>query len=171
MENEEKINNKKKKVIILSVIAVILFALIVILSIKLLKPKSVKDNKENENIVANETTENVIEENIANENVINEIIEEKEENKKEETKVYKSDNTPVADPTQEIDKQTFQKEKSNEEKAVEIVKNDWGNDSKVRITYTGTKDDNGIYYVQVIKDTYLVKMYKVNVANGTFETE
>ena len=170
MKNEEILNNKKKIIIILSAIAVILIALIVLLVIKLINLKTNKND--NENIIENKTIENVVEENTLEENIINEIVtDEIEDEEYINENPYKSDNTPVADPTQEIDQQTYQTEKSNEEKAVEIVRKDWGNDSSVNIAYTGYRDDNGIYYVEVRKETYLVKMYKVNVENGTFETE
>ena len=103
--------------------------------------------------------------------VNNEIENNVEENTDNNQQEDESQNIPPADDKQEVSKETIEKEQSNEEKAISIVKQDWGEDDKVYFSYEGIT--NGKYKVGVREtaSTRAITYYLVNVDNGTFEIQ
>lgn len=162
--------NKKKIIIAISAMIVIL-AIAIVLIIKLV---SINKNKENEIIEVsndieidnNKPEENVIEKNTEENEELNEIIGDDETQSGEE--VNGTINTPVADSEQEIDKETFQKQETDKEKAINIAKKDWGTDNTVYFSDEGV--DNGKYRVTVrdSNTTYILREYIIDVDNETF---
>ncbi len=64
--------------------------------------------------------------------------------------------------------ETFEEDpKTEEEKAIEIAKKDWGNTTGVYFDVDGI-EPSGEYRVLVTKDTKLIAYYMVNVSNETF---
>lgn len=139
-------------------ICIIVIILLVILIIVFLKNNN-KTLDENANIVEQNTIEN--EE--TNEQV-NEQIENVLENLVNEQNVV--DNKQETTTKTEIFSET---PKTSEEKAISIVKSDWGEDSNVDISIDGI-DSSGNYIIAVRdKNTTAAKaFYTVNVANQTF---
>lgn len=166
--------NKKMLIIVSSIVAIILIIIIVLLLIKL---KHIKDENGEENIQIYE-------------NEIGNMVEEDQEDKDEEendlvdsnTEIETGDNqeqttndnpiknTPVADPKQEVDKQTIKKQQSDEEKAKNIARKDWGEDNSVYVSHDDIRDGK---HIVTIRDqgTHILKTYIINVDNGTFETQ
>ena len=72
-------------------------------------------------------------------------------------------------------KTEIEKEKSDKEKALSIVKKDWGKDDNVKFTIESFPeiDDNGncIIYVRDKKTTREISVYKVNIKTGKFTKE
>ena len=170
MRREESLKRKKKAIIVSSIVAGILIVLIAILTITFVNIRKNNNKQEDEN-KENEVIESV-EENESDEKDSEEkaVKENEEENQVGKYNIIEDD-IDYIDPAIGVDRKTRDKEKENIEKAVERVKKDWGNDSSVSIGYTGYKNENGIYYVEVRKNTILLKTYKVNIQNETFETE
>ena len=163
---------EKKKRIIAICIAVALVIITIALIAKLI---SIKNNKEKE--VAN-TNENSIQSNIVENNTIeNNIIENDEENKTTENTVMEEEKDPSENNTsvgeEEITKTEIEKEKSNKEKVMEIVKKDWGDDDNVYFSSDDSASTNKEYviYVRESKTTWEICKYTVNVENGTFVKE
>ena len=157
-------DKKKLKIIVLICIGIIIA--IVLLSIKLINIRKNGDNVEvaNEDIeLENEIDNNIIEE---------ENVEENEEVIEEGSIPNKVESTPVADSEQEIDKQTIQKQETSQEKAINIAKKDWGEDSKVYFSLEST-DYNGKYWVCVreTSTTHTLRTYVIDVNKGTFKIE
>ena len=157
---------KKNKFIVLITLAIILIIIIVILIVKLKNLSKENENTifKSENIIKNEIIENNIQNNTVAENnlvVENNMIEQI--NNKEDT----NQNFSITDPLQEIDKKTIEKSKSDIEKALEIVKKDWGEDNTVYFYY----EYNGKHtvFVKDYQTTHVICEYRVNVDNGTFE--
>lgn len=64
--------------------------------------------------------------------------------------------------------ETFEDDpKTEEEKAIEIAKKDWGDTTGVYFDVDGI-EPSGEYRVLVTKDTRLIAYYMVNMSNGTF---
>ena len=84
--------------------------------------------------------------------------EVKEETKNEENKTENTLN------------QAQQQEKSNEERAIEMIKNDWGKDDNVTFKID-EQIDNGKYVVSVIdkNTTQVIMWYDVDVKNNTIQ--
>ena len=109
------------------------------------------NNENNVNNESNNEVENNVNQNIVNDNA---TIE-----------------TPIADPEQEVDKQTIQKEENNQEKAINIAKKDWGEDNSVYFSFEGI-DESGKYMVCVRdQETRALRFYKIDINTGTFTIE
>ena len=127
-------------------------------------PTNTKSNEEikktvknvNEVIYKNENNE------IQGKNIANEI-----ENEKTNIDGNVAKNI-VIDEVQNTSTETFEEEpKTDEEKAIEIVKKDW-NLGYGEISMQGI-DNNGNYIIQVTNsDTEVLAFYTVNVKDGTF---
>ena len=166
-------DKKKLKIIVLICIGIIIA--IVLLSIKLINIRKNGDNVEvaNEDIeLENEIDNNIIENEIVDANELEENVEENEEVIEEGSIPNKVESTPVADSEQEIDKQTIQKQETSQEKAINIAKKDWGEDSKVYFSLEST-DYNGKYWVCVreTSTTHTLRTYVIDVNKGTFKIE
>ena len=175
MRKEENLKRRKKTIIILSIIAVILVVTIAILAVTF---TNIRKNNNNKNEIENKDEE-VIEntEEIEQEEQTEEINEEDNENT--EINGIVDDEIDYIDPRVGVDKETLQKEKEKEkkeeaniEKAKEIVRKDWGNDSSVSIVYDNYRDDMGRYVIKIRdKQTHEIATYHVNIDNGTFEKQ
>ena len=165
--------NQKKKIIILTSIAIAIFIIAIILTILLV---SMNKKDENENIEINNVNEisNVIQENVIEneeinneiDNTVNEVVpEENEEIVEEEI----AKNEPIADPEQEVDKETMDKIESNEEKAINIAKKHYGETSSVYFSFEGIQ--NGKYKVSVRDSatTRTIREYYINIETGKFD--
>lgn len=163
----------KKRLIIVIAAMVIILAITVLLVIKLV---SINKNKENEIVEENNNIEienNELEEN-AIENSVNEEVNNVENNGSQsgiEVNGETNQNTPVADPEQEVDKQTIQKQETDKEKAINIAKKDWGTDSSVYFSFEGTSNGKSIVSVRSNDTTRALRYYYINVNNGSFEIE
>lgn len=164
--------DRKKLIIISAVITVILICLIVLLTVKLINIRKNKNssNNVNENVeIKNEIDNNVVN----NENELNnEVNNQTESNTNQNTENNTTTkNEPIVDPKQEVDKQTIQKEENNQEKAINIVKKDWGEDNSVYFSFEGI-DNSGKYMVCVRdQDTHTLRSYKIDINAGTFTIE
>ena len=161
---------EKKKRIIAICIAVILLIITTKLIVKLI---NIKNNKERE--VAN-TNENSIQSNIVENNTIeNNMIENDEENEITDNTVIEKEKEPSENNTsigeEEITKTEIEKEENNQEKAMELVKRDWGEDNSVYFSFEGI--ENGKYIISVREEstTRTINTYAVNVEAGTFTKE
>ena len=112
------------------------------------KENNITNNEIVENNKVNETSTNEVVNEITNEN-INEVVENKIENT--------------------ISSETLEESpKTAKEKAIDIVKKDWGKDSSVNFSVQGM-DGNGNYIVVVSdSNTVTLAFYSVNVSNETF---
>lgn len=135
-------------VIVLMIIGICIFAFIGNKENKIdINNNAISNNKENieQNQQGNQTTQNIVE-NITENEIIGNIVE----------------NT--------VSSETFEESpKSSEEKAIIIVKNDWGNSSSVKISVDGI-NENGKYIVAVrdINTTEALAFYTVDISTETF---
>lgn len=164
-------NNKKNLVIAISAMIIILVIAIVLI----IKLVSINKNKGNEIVEVNnieidnkEPEENAIE-NSVNEEVNN--VENNESQTGTEVNGGTNQSTPVADPEQEVDKETIQKQETDKEKAINIAKKDWGTDSKVYFSFEGTSNGKSIVSVRSNDTTRALRYYYININNGSFEIE
>lgn len=155
---------KKKLILISGVIAIIL----IIIALLIIKLVSLRKNKTDL-----ETVENIEpEQNIITENVVeideNNIEENSVSNEEEE----QSAEMPQPEDTEEISKEVIETEESNEEKAINIAKNDWGDDNSVYFSLGG-KNSEGKYIVEVREEetTYLISTYIIDVNTEKFTVE
>lgn len=160
----------KKKLIISIIIAVILVAIVVLLIFQLINLKNKgkeltqvnnNENFANEAIIENNTLDNVIEndtEEENNNNVNNVTAEEEEKNTNKDT--------------EEIPQSVVEEEKNNKEKAIDIVKNAWGEDNNVYFSFDNI-DSNGKYRICVRdkETTHAISWYIVDVSEGTYVIE
>lgn len=162
--------DKKKKVIVVSsILAIVLVIAIILLTLKLINIR--KAEPANENIeLENEVENNIIDNEIENEIIENNINEDTPENQYEEQNTNK--NTQIVDPEQEVDKQTIEKQASDQEKAIDIAKKAWGEDNTVYFSFD-SKDSNGNYRICVREKstTHTLRTYVIDVNNGTFKIE
>ena len=157
--------NPKKKIIILTSFAIAIILIILLIS------TNKKDNSENNEINNVNEIRNVIQENIIEnseitneiENTVNEVIPE--ENDEEE--IIKDEQ--IADPEQEVDKETMEKIESDEEKAINIAKKHYGESASVYFSFEGIQ--NGKYKVSVRDSatTRTIREYYINIETGKFE--
>ena len=120
-------------------------------------------------VVKNETkvTKNTVKENLITNTITSEELNKEEKNENKE----KADNTEEI--KQESQTETLTEEpKTAEEKAKNIVENDWGASSNIEITVEGM-DQNGNYRVTVrnASTTEALAYYTVNTVNGSFNKE
>lgn len=132
--------------------------LVVVLFIVILSIYGSPDNK-NVNNISNETKLNKEENN--NNNESNEKVNEEIVNEIEDEIANEIENT--------ISSETFEESpKTAEEKAIDIVKKDWGNSNNVNFSVQGM-DGNGNYIIVVSdSNTVALAFYTVNVSNETF---
>ncbi len=151
--------NKKKIVLItLIIIDIIIFTVAIYLTVKLIKTNenTTKNTIENkiENAVINNVIENEIKENIIENNVIENVIDHADIHNTE----------PISDPEQEIDKNTMYKQQTDQEKAINIAKENWGEDNTVEFTFDHV-DENGRYvvFVRDIETTRQIDEYVIDI--------
>ena len=161
----------KRKIIIIVVIVVALVILISLLTIKLIKIEKNKGKEvfnSNENAIKSNIIENDIENDIENEIIENAVVDtEKEENNKNN-----SQNTSPSIGEEEVTKTEIEKEETNKEKAMNIVKKDWGEDDNVYFTFESIDSrGNYIVYVREGETTRAISSYTINLETGTFTKE
>ena len=150
-----------KKSVYISIV-VILILIIIVFCVLIIKEKNNSKNTnanvnfESNLILTNETT-NIIQANT--ENGLNETETEVENTIKNEAQ-----NTQISTETFE------ESPKTQEEKAIEIVKNDWKDTQNVKYGVEGM-DENGRYIVTVrnSQTTKALAFYTVDVSNKSFE--
>lgn len=168
--------DKRKRLIIVSVSIAIILIITIVLTIKLILIKKNSGNEVISNTVGAE--ENIVQENEIG-NTVENITENNENNTTENvndqnTNLPSNDagqNTPVADPEQEVDKETIQKQETDKEKAINIAKKDWGTDNSVYFSYEGTSNGKSIVSVRSNDTTRALRYYYINVNNGSFDIE
>ena len=162
--------SQKKKIIILTSIMIAILIIAILLGIKLSTLKindktiPVNNNQEinntlqEENIIENtETVENEID------NTVNEVVpEENEEENIEE-------NQPVTDPEQEVDKETIEKIENDEEKAIRIAKEHYGEKDSVYFSYEGIEEGKHKVSVRDSNTTRTIREYYIDVETETFK--
>lgn len=158
--------NQKKKIIII-VGVVILAILITLLTVKLI---NIEKNKEkevsnlNQNAIENNTIENAIKnENTENTENIVVVDKEKEDNNKNDL----IETSPTIGE-EEITKTEIEKKENDEEKAVNIVKKDWGEDNSVYFTIEETQNEKYTISVREKDTTRTISTYEVNIQTETF---
>lgn len=173
----------KGKMIIILILIIILIAVTIILTNKLI---SLMTSKEPDDIIVK--VDNVIENNLQNtvnennttnkieENVINNTVENNNVENNAVNENNNSINQNVVNNTstgkeQEVDKETIEKEESSKEKAINIAKNDWGEDSNVYFSYEGIADKKYIVYVRDNATTRVLRIYTIDVSSGTFTVQ
>ena len=161
--------DRKKKIIILTSIMIAILIVAILLGIILASIKNkdktipVNSNQEINNTVE---TENIIENNeIENEinNTVNEIVPEENEEATIEQ------NQPVTDPEQEVDKEIIEKQESDREKAIRIVKEHYGENDSVYFSYEGIENEKYKVSVRDSNTTRTIREYYIDIKNETFE--
>ena len=154
---------KKRKVLMgLIILDVIIIGVAIFLTINLIKIKNEEKNPKNEivNKIENNTVNNAINNTVKN-NVVNNTVK----NKVEEDE-HKHDEK-IADPEQEVDKATMQNRQSNEEKAISIAKEAWGEDSSVEFTFDHIDEDGRyVVFVRSIETTRQIDAYTIDIEAG-----
>lgn len=167
-------DSERKKLIIISLIIVIILIMTIALIFKLVlieKDKNSNNIDENTNIETNEIQENQNEINEASNEASN-IVEENKNTTNEYQNTQTSEkSTQIADPEQEIDKQSIQKQESNQEKALSIAKKDWGNNDSVYFSFEGINNDKYIIAVRDSNTTRAMRYYYIDIKQGTFTIE
>ncbi len=157
-------DDKRKIIIIIVVALVVLISLLTIKLIKIEKNKGKEVFNSNENAIKS----NIIENDIENEIIENAVVDtEKEENNKNN-----SQNTSPSIGEEEVTKTEIEKEETNKEKAMNIVKKDWGEDDNVYFTFESIDSrGNYIVYVREGETTRAISSYTINLETGTFTKE
>ncbi len=169
--------NKNVKNIILIVLFILVIAVILGVGYKIINKN---ENTIEEGNAINETSQNMeINVNTATENVVNEtennVIENSTtENKQEVNEVENKVNENTESNTQTTDKTEVMQESgaNNEEKAINIVKKDWGTTVGVYFVTMGI-DASGKYIVTVndSNTTGTLAWYSVDVTTGKFSIQ
>lgn len=148
-----------KKIIIFILVLVAIAVTGIFVAHKFVKNDDTKPTSQSvvNQIKGNNTTENDVA-NMNNTNTNNEINNETNENKTEENEI--NPNIPEETTT-----------KTDEEKAIAIVKKEWGEDSSVNFTFD-YKTENGEYVIAVRNSntTATIEWYIVDLNTGTCKT-
>lgn len=148
--------NKKTKIgIVILIIALIIVITAVVIAV--VKPF---DNKTTEAEPLNNTQINT---------EINNEEANTENNEQENNVINEENNTETTNNEKEPEQQTSSSDNAknpNEEKAIELVKKEWGEDSSVYFDLAGVTSD-GKYRVSVNKDTKVLAWYIVDVESET----
>lgn len=169
--------DRKKKIIILTSIMIVILIIAILLGIKLASLKKndkqipINSNQETNNTVETENIiENTIENNEIEEEINNttnkEIIPEKNEQIIEDKKPNK-ENKPDVDSEQEVDKEVMDKEETDIEKAIRIAEENYSS-KNVEFTYEGIENGKYIIYVRD-EGTRHIATFKIDIDNETFE--
>lgn len=149
-----------KKVIVISLIIIVICAIIMGVIIFIGNDELKETSSQPINQVSQNIEEDIV--NMVQENIVNEI---ESENVVENTQVNTMETVDSNNQTELLPEEP----KKAEEKAVEIVKKDWGEDSSVKFQVE-TMDANGDYVVSVrdITTTEAKAFYTVNTTTGKF---
>lgn len=157
----------KKKIIIIAV-TIFLVILITLLTIKLIKIEKNK-GKEVINLNKNAIENNTVENNVQNENIKDKNNENVNEENNNQTNTIQN---TASNAGEEVTKTEIEKEETDKEKALNLVKKDWGEDDNVYFTVESI-DGNGNYtiYVREGETTREISVYTVNLKTGKFTKE
>ena len=144
--------NKKVLIIVIPLIIIVGIICGIAFSKNTTKNANTNTQKQEENTITNEETNSIVNE-IDENNII-------ENNVSENTQVTTNPDEPQETP------------KTDEEKALEIVKKDFGARENTKFTVEGT-DSNGriVVVVSNINTTAAMAFYHVDISNGTFIKE
>ena len=139
-----------------------LYIVVIIIIILICIFASSSDNTSENNIIKNETKMNEI---VKNNNIVNQVndvvVNEVTNEITNETIINETENNVSTEKFEESPK-------TAEEKAIDIVKKDWGNSNNVNFSVQGM-DGNGNYIISVTdSNTVALAFYTVNVSNETF---
>ena len=118
-----------------------------------------------QNIVENKIENTIITNEIVN-NTVENVIEEETEEAEGKNEGIDEEEQETADPTQEMDMSIIQKQESDEEKAISIAKEAWGNDNNVVFTYEENKDGIYVIFVRDAASRRQIDLIKVNINTG-----
>lgn len=137
------------------ILSVVIILIVLMLGTYIFKLQN-DDIKENNN-----TNNEIVENNKVNKTATNEVVNEIINENTNEIVENKIENTISSETLEESPK-------TAKEKAIDIVKKDWGNVSNVNFSVQGM-DGNGNYII-VVSDTNTVALafYSVNISNETF---
>lgn len=170
--------NRKTKIGIIIIVIIILILLAVVLTVKLFNITNKKEETPTINtniVIENKTDDNVVNETMQNNNLSDNKVNETLENDTTTQNAVADNNTSSNNEQvskEEIDNETIQKEENNKEKAINIVKENWGEDNKVYFSFDSI-DSNGKYIVSVRDKTSTEALYwyTVDIEKGTFSIE
>lgn len=163
---------KNSKIIYLVILIVVIIAVVAIFGFDILNKNnnveetknSVNETNQNMQVKVNETQNNVVK------NEINNVVENKMENNQvvNNTTVKEENNVTIEKPTEVLQDNGA----TNEEKAINIVKKDWGTTENVYFVTMGI-DASGRYIVTVNQSstTEALAWYAVDVVTGKFEIQ
>lgn len=165
----------KKKSTIYILLIIILIIGIAFLTWKLITLEEtgneiLETNGEEENNIVNNNVNNEVQDNNQIENNIQDKVNDIE--KKEETNLEQEDDEFEEEnkkETEEIGKETIETEAQRKEKAIEIVKKDWGDSNSSSIGYDSMSGKQ--YLISVKQDGRVVCWYYVDIETETFEKE
>lgn len=157
-KEETSMNKKTKVAIVILVIALIIVVAIAVVA--LINPFSEKETGTEalNDIQVNEEINNTETNNVENSEQENNVVNEEVNNNTE--------NVTNTDEQQQQPSTSDNANNSNEEKAIELVKNEWGEDDSVYFDLAGVTSD-GKYRVSVNKDTRVLAWYIVDIENET----
>lgn len=166
--------NKNIKTILLIVVVIIVIGVIAIFGSNILNKNenvnetqnSINETNQNMKIEVNETENNVVNE------TQNNTTENEVENKQVENNIENNNTTTQNVVTNETTEVLQNDGASNEEKAINIVKSDWGTTENVYFVTMGI-DASGKYIVTVndSSTTATLAWYLVDVVTGTFSIQ
>ncbi len=166
--------NKNIKTILLILLVIIVIAVIAIFGSNIVNKNenvnetqnSINETNQNMKIEVNETENNVVNE-TQNNTTENEVV-----NKQVENDIEKNNNTTQNVVTNETTEVLQNDGASNEEKAINIVKSDWGTTENVYFVTMGI-DASGKYIVTVndSSTTATLAWYLVDVVTGKFNIQ
>lgn len=173
----------KGKMIIILVLIVILIIVTINLTKKLI---SIMNSREPDNIMVriDNTIENHLENNVQENNTVNKIEEntigntvendvsnENNNTATQNVNAVNNDNNNSTVREQEVDKETIEEEENSQEKAINIVKDDWGEDSTAYFSYEGKDNGKHTVYVRDNETTRVLRIYTIDTSNGTFTVQ
>ena len=159
----------KKLVIIVTIIAIILISGIVCFCLnRNFQEQYTFIEKNVDNVIENnKIEENILEKNEFEENIVENI--ENENNIEEEIEENKISNN-IVDNT-ENDKKVEEEEENNKQKAIDLVKEEWGKEDNTVYYYVEEQVSDNIYIISVRDQatTQDLSTYKVNISSESIE--
>lgn len=147
--------NKKTKIGIIVVVVILVIAIIAAVVI-FTNPFEQQNNEDREAL--NEQENSIINNTVENNEVVNE---------EESITVNEEENNAIEEPEENMGGDSgYEANTSDEEKAIELVKEEWGEDDTVVFDLSGVTAD-GKYRVSVNRDTKVLAWYIVDVEAGT----
>ena len=147
--------NKKTKIGIIVVVVILVIAIIAAVVI-FTNPFEQQNNEDREAL--NEQENSIINNTVENNEVVNE---------EENITVNEEENNSIEEPEENTGRDSgYEANTSDEEKAIELVKEEWGEDDTVVFDLSGVTAD-GKYRVSVNRDTKVLAWYIVDVEAGT----